>query len=175
MKRKASHSLCGTFRVSLTREYDPTCTEKCCAGPPPVHRGYVVFIFNNPSIAGGDVDDPTVRRGWGYTRAWGYGAMMYLNTNPWVSTNPALARTPDSGVLDANDQWLRHAQEISAITVCGWGDKADPVLARRAWEVLHVAGPLHALRVTTSGNPQHPLYLPKALIPQIWKGERYQQ
>lgn len=175
MKRKASISTCGTFRVALTREWEPDCQCKMCKGYTPRLSGFVAWVLNNPSIADGDIDDPTVKRGWGYTRAWGYGAMIFLNTNCWRATNPAMAQTPDAGVMWSNDQWLRHGMEISALTICGWGDKADPILARHTWEVLHPLGPLHALRVTMSGNPQHPLYLPGNLTPQIWKGERYQQ
>lgn len=175
MLRRASLSECGTFRVALTREHDPRCDHKCCNGYTPTLPGFVAFVLNNPSIADSDIDDPTVMRGWGYTKAWGYGAMIFVNTNCWRATNPAMARQPDECIMSVNDQWLRHAAEISAVTICGWGDKADPDLARRAWEVLHVAGPVHALRITKAGNPQHPLYLPGTLRPQLWNGERYQQ
>lgn len=175
MKRHASISACGTFRVALTREHDIECVRKCCVDWRPTRSGFVVFVLNNPSNADAYVDDPTVMRGWGFTRAWGYGAMMFANVNCWRSTNPALAEIPDEGILWYNDAWLRHAMQISALTVCAWGDKAEPRLARRAFEVMHPLGPLHALRVTKAGNPQHPLYLPGKLIPQIWKGERYQQ
>lgn len=175
MKRKASLSACGTFRVALMREHDPECRQKCCVDYTPTKTGFVVFVLNNPSIADSDIDDPTVMRGWGYTKAWGFGAMMFVNTNCWRATNPAMARIPDEAVMVSNDKWLRHAMEISAITICGWGDKADVRLARRAWEVLHVAGPVYALRITKSGNPQHPLYLPGNLTPTLWNGEKYLQ
>jgi hypothetical protein len=141
----------------------------------PTRSGFVVFVLNNPSTADSTVDDPTVMRGWGYTRLWGYGAMMFVNTNPFRATNPAMAEMPDAYVQMMNDGWLRHAMEVSAVTICGWGDKANPTLARHAFEVMHVLGPLHALRVTKAGNPQHPLYLASTCKPQLWRGERYQQ
>lgn len=175
MIRKASLSSCGTFRVALTREFDPLCELKCCKGFTATQQGFVGWGLNNPSIADSDIDDPTVLRGWDFTKRWGYGAMMFVNTNPWRATNPAMARTPDEGVMYSNDQWLRHAMQVSGLFICGWGDKADPELARRAFGVLHTEGPVHALRITKSGNPQHPLYLPAITVPQIWKGERYQQ
>lgn len=142
---------------------------------PPTRSGFVSWGLNNPSTADGLLDDPTVRRCWAFTRAWGYGAMMFVNTNPFRATNPAMCQTPDSYVMMMNDGWLRHAMEISAITVCGWGDKANPELAQHAFEVMHVLGPLHALRITKAGNPQHPLYLASTCTPILWRGERYQQ
>lgn len=175
MKRKASLSRCETYRVALTREHDPECTHKCCAGFTPTHPGFVAWGLNNPSIADSDIDDPTVLRGWDFTKRWGYGAMIFVNVNPWRSTNPLLAQMPEESVQTVNDQWLRHAMHISGMFVCGWGDKADTELAKRAFDVLHSEGPVYALRITKAGNPQHPLYLPGITMPTIWKGERYQQ
>ena len=131
--------------------------------------GFVAWVLNNPSTADAELDDPTVRKCWTYTLRWGYGAMMFVNTNPWRSTDPKGARVPHEDYLLANDSWLRYAVGQCPYVVAAWGDRANRDLAMRAVNIIHPIGPLHALRVTQSGNPQHPLYLPGDLQPQLWK------
>jgi hypothetical protein len=99
--------------------------------------------------------------------------MMFVNTNPFRATDPNVGRmAADAGfnddILAANDSWLRYAQGQCPYLIAAWGDKAAPYLVRRAISVLHPIGPLHAMRVTKQGNPQHPLYLPGNLQPQLW-------
>lgn len=136
-------------------------------------RRAVAWVLNNPSTADADNDDPTVRRAWAFSTSWGYDSMIFVNTNPHRSTNPKLARVPPESVLEANDDWLRHAITGVETVICGWGDKANPDLARRAVRVMHSLGPLHALRITKAGSPQHPLYLPGNLTPTLWNPERW--
>lgn len=178
MIRKATISECGTYRVALSREYDPTCVNCTDArkwpGGPPRKSGFVSWVLNNPSTADGINDDPTVRKAWKYTRGWGYGAMLFVNTNCYRSTHPELALYPSDYVMMQNDGWLRHAMDISALTICGWGDRANDALAKHAFEIMHELGPLHAMRITKDGNPQHPLYLASTCEPNLWKGEKYQ-
>lgn len=174
MKRNASLSPDGTYRTSLARMLDLNCKLKCCEGGGlPKYAGYVLFICNNPSTADGEFDDPTVRRLWGFTRAWGLNSFQLANTNCYRSTDPKGALVPPENVLSINDGWLRSLHTRSAFTVCAWGDKANPTLVERTVRLLHPLGPLHALRVTKAGNPQHPLYLPANSMPNVWKPEKW--
>lgn len=136
-------------------------------------RRAVAWVLNNPSTADGKHNDPTVAKAWTFTTSWGYDSMIFVNTNPYRSTDPKAARMPSELALRANDAWLAHAMKHSQLTVCGWGDKANPELAKRALLVVHALGPVHALRITKQGNAQHPLYLPGNLTPTIWNPEKW--
>jgi len=130
------------------------------------------WVLNNPSTADGEHNDPTVAKAWAFSTAWGYDSMVFVNTNPYRSTDPKLAKMPPEEVLVQNDEWLRTIMTSTLMVVCGWGDKANPELARRAVIVMHELGPLHALKVTKSGNPGHPLYLPGDLKPTLWNPDK---
>lgn len=143
--------------------------------PPYASLRWVAWVLNNPSTADHEHDDPTVRRAWAFTQAWGYNGMMFVNTNPHRCTNPKAQRMPGPRELAFNDAYLMEAMTHCKLTVCGWGDGALPELVRRTALTLHACGPLHALRVTKSGNPTHPLYLPGNLQPQPWKPNKWLQ
>lgn len=164
MIRGAIISDCGAYRMQLIRALpQEELTTAIQAGPG------VAWVLNNPSTADALTDDPTVRKCWKFTRAWGFASMMFVNTNPHRATDPKAARMPPEEVLVANDSWLQLAASNWPYVIAAWGDKANPVLAQRAINVIHPLGPLHAMRVTKAGNPQHPLYLPGSTLPQIWK------
>lgn len=163
MKRWAVISPDGLYRMQLGRALDSW----------QLGMSYIAWVLNNPSTADGETDDPTIKRLWQFTLDWRYGCMVVVNTNPWRSTDPKLARVPGDYVMEANDSWLVNAIGYSDKVICGWGDKAFPDLAQRAINVLHSLGPVYALRVTKRGNPQHPLYLPGNLEPQLWSPQRW--
>lgn len=162
MHRSAVLSECGNFRFQLTREVDRELWHEH------LHPGCIAWVLNNPSTADHEVDDPTVRKCWAYTLRWGFGRMMFVNTNPYRATDPKRAKFPEEQILLANDSWLAYAVSQCPYVVAAWGDKANPELARRAVNVIHQLGPLHAMRVTQAGNPQHPLYLPADTEPKLW-------
>lgn len=163
MMRSAVLSACGAFRFQLVRSLERELWHEH------IKPGAIAWMLNNPSTADAEVDDPTVRKCWKYTTQWGYGSMMFVNTNPYRSTEPKLAKVPDEHVLLANDSWLRYAVTQCPYVIAAWGDKANPELVRRAVNVIHPLGPLHALKVTKGGQPGHPLYLPGCAYPELWK------
>jgi len=162
MMRGAVLSECMTYRYQLVRQLE---REHWHEG---LKLGAIAWVMNNPSTADAEVDDATIRKCWGYTLKWGYGHMMVVNTNPYRSTDPAAARIPPADILTANDSWLRYAVTQCPYVVAAWGNDANPELARRAVNVIHQLGPLHALRITKKGQPAHPLYLPGDLQPTLW-------
>ena len=56
------------------------------------------------------------------------------------------------------------------VVIAAWGVHGS--FLKRDREVQNMVKPLHFLRLTKSGYPGHPLYLPKTLIPQIWIKEQ---
>lgn len=128
----------------------------------------VAFVLNNPSKADAAVNDATIRKLWTYTVAWGYTCLAVVNTNPYRSTDSAHGHTPDDTVMECNDLWLADTMVRAHAVVCGWGNDADPELARRAVSVMHPMGPLYALKINKNGTPAHPLYLSGTLKPHLW-------
>lgn len=168
MFRSARISSDGKYRVTLTRWLNPGCKAKCCEGGAFPREGFIAWVLNNPSTADGLTDDATIRRLWTFTRFYGYNAMHVVNTNCYRSTDPKSAIAPPLDIQGVNDQWLAEVHRNSALTICGWGERAFPELIDRSVRALHPLGPLYSLRVTKQGNPQHPLYLPGTCVPQLW-------
>lgn len=129
-----------------------------------------VFILLNPSTATAAVDDPTVRRCRGFARREQCGGLAILNLFAARATDPrALTAHPDP-VGEYNDWFLSACTRTApGPVIAGWGmhghlhHRARTVAAR-----LRQAGvPLLCLGLTKTGQPRHPLYLPRtaALLP----------
>ena len=65
MWRNAVFSGCGTYRYTLERRWS--------AGP------LLLWVLLNPSTANAQVDDPTNRRGIGFSIKWGYAGCVFVN------------------------------------------------------------------------------------------------
>jgi hypothetical protein len=140
------------YRYLLTRIWDPTV-------PP------VVFVMLNPSTASADEDDPTVRRlagPNGFARRWGRGGIIVVNLFALCSTNPERLRRHHDPVGRYNAVFVRQAVHQADLVVAAWG--GGGVLANRGLDMarsLRASGVvLKALRVTSTGQPWHPLYVP---------------
>lgn len=130
----------------------------------------VAWVMLNPSTADADAEDATSRRCAAFSRSWGFGALSVVNLYALRATDPAelwLAKDP---VGPENDRYIAEALTGAAV-VAAWGAGARP---GRITEVLALhaatpgAGRLHALAVTASGQPRHPLYLRASLTPVPW-------
>ncbi len=167
--KDAQLSPCRKYRFLLSRRKTPDEGQ-------PIRT--VVFILNNPSVADASIDDPTVRRGWGFTEAWGYNRMVFVNTNPYRATNPKAAARPESWARVDNHVTLGflatpHTYPYSQppLVVCAWGDDAMPDLARLARDAFtrHDVPVYHLGILTKAGNPRHILYLKGDLQPTVWQ------
>ena len=149
MKRWAEFSLCRRYRYSLWREWGPRTT-------------YAMFIGLNPSTADADVDDPTIRRCVGFAKGFGFGRIEVVNLFAFRATKPADLRAAGYPVGEFNDLHIVSAGARAAVVCVAWGAAAGG-LARplEVLALLREAGlQPRCLRVTSSGHPQHPLYLP---------------
>jgi hypothetical protein len=158
---------CGRFRYSLWRSWgDP--------GPP---RRFANFIMLNPSTADAEADDPTVRCCIGFARAWGMDGLVVTNLYPLRATDPkGLWKADDrggewlqltGGLSPKNAFHLMGYARTAKLVVCAWGANAEPAVAARALELIRGVGAVpHRLRLTRSGQPCHPLYLPASLAPE---------
>jgi len=130
------------------------------------------FLMLNPSTADELKLDPTCSRARDYAERWGYGALVVTNVFAWRATDPAAMKAVEDPVGPENDAAIVRAAREAALVVCAWGNHgAHFERAARVVSLLKRAGVrLHALRVNSSGEPAHPLYLKGNLRPRRWAG-----
>lgn len=161
----ADISDCNQYRYRLWRRWG--------SGP------RALWIMLNPSTADALIDDPTIRRCAGFTRAWGCGGFDVVNLFAVRATDPReLAHHPEpTGSMNLNV--LQGVLKYGAWRhrVAAWGTAS--VLSRSAlrfkekWLIrLAPAGNLECLGVTKAGHPRHPLYLPKSAKLQPWPANK---
>ncbi len=144
-------------------------------------KGVVAFVGLNPSTADEVDNDPTIRRCINYAKTWRFGGIVMLNLFAFRATDPGELKWAGDPFGPMNDYWLEHYYDIADLTVCAWGNDGsfrgrDQAFLRmlykaEIWEV-------NVLKITGSGQPGHPLYLPKDLKPfkvliQQTKGDSY--
>lgn len=158
MKRTAKFSDCGLYRYSLGREWD-TIKPKVC------------WVMLNPSIADADIDDPTIRRCIGYSRAWGYGGLWVVNIFAIKATNPAELYKVVDPVGPFNNATILEHVDKSTLVVCAWGnhgaylERGTQVRAMFERAGLRAGLRVSCLTMTKAGQPGHPLYLSNHLEP----------
>jgi hypothetical protein len=154
----ARFSSCRRYRYALWREWDPALPT-------------VVFCGLNPSTADETKDDPTIRRELGYARDWKCGRLIKVNAYGWRDTDPKKMLAVADPTGPENLQTVVHCARHAGLFVAAWGNH---IRERDAWALrvmLKRAGvTVYALRVTSKGNPEHPLYLPRNLRPLTWPG-----
>lgn len=124
-----------------------------------------LFCLANPSTATHLKPDPTVTRCIGYSRAWGYGWCGVANARAWRETNPKLVPADPEAIGPDNDAHILSMARRAAVVVFGWGELGGKRGAD-VFRLLHDAGIApHALKLTKSGAPGHPLYLRADLKP----------
>lgn len=125
----------------------------------------MVFVMLNPSTADATLDDPTIRRCRGFAEREGCGTLRVLNLYAYRATKPQTMWEAQHAGRDIvgpqNDGWLESAPGNHDIVVAAWGVHADPDRVAAVREILTSRGDrVHALALTKSGAPGHPLYLP---------------
>lgn len=148
----ATFSPCRTYRYKLWRIWDRDTPS-------------AVFIMLNPSTADEMKNDPTVTRCETYARSWKCGGLMVGNIFALRSTDPRALRGHPDPIGPENNQALLDMCAAGGKRVCAWGNHGS--YRGRSGHVLLILGKykLHCLRVTKMGEPAHPLYLPRDLMP----------
>ena len=147
MIRRAVISEDGLYRYSLSRRW-------ARAGD------RLLWIMLNPSRADANVDDPTMRRCIGFSRAWGFAALEAVNLYALRTPDPGTLRRHTDPVGPANDAFIARGAQRAVLTILAWG--AFPWARDRAERVRELLGAreLRCLGLTQSGEPRHPLYAP---------------
>lgn len=155
--RTAVFSADKTYRYALSYYWNANAPQLC-------------WVMCNPSSADGEKDDPTTRKVTYFTKAWGFGGWVIVNVYAYRAVSPALmwAAYFTHGVDIVGPDNYNHLCAAIAATdslICGWGDSVDPkesVSTRRILAALRGDTGLTCLGVTKTGNPRHPLWVPKA-------------
>ncbi len=158
MKADATFGVEGRYRYDLTR---PVTTR--AAGEA---LRLLLWIMLNPSVAGAEKDDLTVKKCVGFSAQFGFHALVIVNLFALVSTNPDGLFTAADPIGPENDAYIdRHVAEADQIIVA-WGDSIEwnsrslpaamrdrhkRVLARLSGKDVRHLGTL-----TRGGMPRHP-------------------
>ncbi len=151
MIRGAELSYCGHYRYTLLRCWD-------------ADKPTLMFIMLNPSTADASHDDPTITRCIEFAKIWGYGELLVGNLFAWRTPNRHELRSVNDPIGKDNDHHLLRMARKAELIIAAWGN--DGSLHNRAHAMRRLfPGRLHALRITGSGQPGHPLYLPETSKP----------
>ena len=150
----AEFSPCRTWRYALWRLWDDRLPK-------------VAFVGLNPSTADETANDPTIRRCIDFAKRWEFGGLYMLNIFAYRATQPSDMKRSADPVGPGNDEALAYYRTRVQLIVGAWGNHG--VFQDRSEAVKRVLSRrIDCLRVTSLGQPSHPLYLPAALKPQLW-------
>jgi len=122
-----------------------------------------MFIGLNPSTADAVNNDPTVARCIKFGQRWGFDGMYMMNLFAFRATDPQKMMAEPDPVGPVTDAYLRRIAEKSEMRLACWGNHG--AFRYRSREVRKFLFNLHCLRVNSSGEPAHPLYLPGDMKP----------
>ena len=153
--RHAVFSPCRTYRYALSRVWS-------------ADKPYALFIGLNPSTADETLDDPTIRRCIDFAKRWGYGGLVMANLFAYRATEPAVMKRAAEPVGELNDPWLIALAAQAGVVIAAWGEQG--AFGQRSAQVRQLIPQLHYLQLNKSGEPRHPLYLKRTLLPQALDG-----
>jgi hypothetical protein len=154
----AQFSPCRRWRYLLWRRWDEA-------------KPVANFLMLNPSTADELKLDPSCTRARLYAERWGFGALIVTNLFGWRATDPDAMKAVRDPVGRGNDAAILRAAQESALVVCAWGNHgAHRARSAKVLDILRSRGlELNYLKVNSSGEPAHPLYLRGSLQPTHWK------
>lgn len=134
------------------------------------NRPLWTFGMLNPSTADADVLDPTITRCLYRAMDGGAGGLIVWNLFAWRATDPRDMKAAEDPVGPNNDLYMLLGVRDAARNIVGWGNHGSHLNRDRYVRDLlaMTAVEVHALNITSQGQPQHPLYVSAATEPQPW-------
>lgn len=124
-----------------------------------------LFIMLNPSTADTIRNDPTIRRCINFSKQWGFAGLEVCNIFALRSTDPDKLYSHADPVGYRNDEAIALACSLAGRIVLAWGNHG--VYRGRGRSVLSSLRlqrySCHAFRITSKGQPEHPLYQPNTV------------
>ncbi|WP_239112792.1 DUF1643 domain-containing protein [Halomicronema sp. CCY15110] len=175
MQRAAKFDETGQYRYWLRREW-------AVSGPA------IALIMLNPSRADHRQDDPTLRRCTCLAQQWQFGRLTVVNLFAYCTASPQVLKTvahpigadntASPQVLKTvahpigadNDEHIVQACAAADRILLAWGNWGS--LHQRDQAVLNLLTPfcdrLCCLGLNRTGQPRHPLYVPRQSLLQPW-------
>lgn len=124
------------------------------------------FIMLNPSTADAYVDDPTIRRCIGFAVREGCGSIEVVNLAALRTPYPEYLKTMQYNGKDIvgaeNRRYVDLVLNSCAIVIAAWGSSIFKVdLGSEIGHLVLSRKLIHCFGLTATGQPRHPLYLPK--------------
>lgn len=148
----AVFSPCGTWRYRLERDLG--------------RDGPVVAILGvNPSTAGAEINDATIRKDIGFGARHGWGWLIKGNLFAFCSTDIKGLRTAVNPKGPDNDAFLRQIMIDADIVIAAWGPLAKlPPQLRKRWTTICAMADaanqrLMCFGTAQDGQPRHTLML----------------
>ena len=148
----AVFSPCRRWRYLLWRRWDAS-------------RPAANFLMLNPSTADEFKLDPSCTRARVYAERWGFGSLIVTNLFAWRATDPDDMKAARDPVGPGNDRAIVRAAREAKLIVCAWGNHGAHLGRSSEVRKLLANVPTKVLRLNSSGEPAHPLYLPGNLRP----------
>lgn len=150
------------FRLRLDRDVDPLLDGKVA-----------VLCGVNPSIAGAEANDQTIRKDIGFARIHGWSRIIKINKFAHVATDVTELRDAADPVGPDNDHYIEEALREADVFLPCWGPLAKlPKRLRNRWlDIVAIAErvgtPMYCLGTAQDGQPRHTLMLAYAtpLVP----------
>lgn len=151
LEQSAVISPCEKYRYVLRRRWKP--------GPT------ILWLLHNPSKATADKDDPTVRKGVGFSDRWGFGALVFGNLFALRATESD--EVPAAGIVGAigpeNDHWLDLLIGEHESVILAWGSLNPKMVDERMPSLAKLLAKHHravwCLGTSQGGQPFHPARL----------------
>ena len=135
----------------------------------------VIWVMLNPSIADASINDPTVARCVDFAGRWGCGAHEVVNIFSWRSTDKSVLPGVRDAIGPGNDAAILRAAMRARRVVLAYGNdgklygRGNAVAEMLTRAQAKYGFELLAMRITKMGFPEHPLYLPKVLVPAPYR------
>jgi len=146
----AKFSKCRKYRYTLWRTWDKL-------------KPKIMFLGLNPSTADEIKNDPTVTRCINYSKSWGYGGMYMMNIFSFRTTYPVELKKAKDPIGSKNDYWIKKIYKDVDKCIGAWGN--DGEFKNRSEDIIKLIPDIYCLKVNSSGQPAHPLYLKSNLSP----------
>lgn len=151
----AVFSPCGTWRYLLWRSAAS-------------RAKFVGIGMLNPSQADERRDDPTIRQCRARARQAGLAGLLVWNLFAFRATFPADLKRALDPVGPDNDAAISLALALSSRTILAWGHHGAHLARDRTVLTKCTGSDIAVLGVTGTGQPRHPLYLPRDARLRRW-------
>lgn len=142
------------YRYLLTRKWDNSLPRVC-------------FVMLNPSKADAEFNDNTIRRCIGFAESWGFGSLEVVNLFGYMTPYPEELLEVKDPTGKENLKYLKASIKRNENLILAWGNLGK--LRTRLEIDLNIFEEAYCIKQNKTGEPCHPLYLPKSLKPKKFK------